>query len=128
MMAAELIQEARTAGVTLSPLPGGRLQATGRPQVPSELKARLSTHKAEIVALLQACDALADLYRKYWSTPETDPLETFTGLHREIDTLERQVGVEGAWRTLEASARAWYEEHRTCPFCGKDELHLSGRG
>ncbi|MDE2321753.1 MAG: hypothetical protein KGL31_07530 [candidate division NC10 bacterium] len=127
MMAAELIQEARTAGVTLTPLPDGRLQATGRPQVPSELKARLSTHKTEVMALLHACDALADLYRTYWTLPETDPLETFKALHREIDLIEKQVGAEAAWRTLEASARRWYQEKGTCPFCGKDELHLRGR-
>lgn len=83
MMAAELIQEARTAGVTLTPLPGGRLQATGRPQVPSELKARLSTHKPEILAWLQSCSTLADLYRRYWETPETEPMATFVSLHRE---------------------------------------------
>lgn len=127
MMAAELIQEARTSGVTLTPLPNGRLQATGRPQVPSELKARLSTHKAEIVALLQACDALVDLYRRYWNTHGTEPMATFVSLHREIDILERQVGADAAWRTLEAEARRWYQEKGTCPFCGKDELHLSGR-
>lgn len=70
---------------------------------------------------------LEDLYHKYWTTPESEPMETFVSLHREIDLLERQVGVEGAWRTLEASARAWYQEKGTCPFCGKDELHVSGR-
>lgn len=72
--------------------------------------------------------ALSQAYRKYWNTPETEPMATFVSLHREIDILERQVGVEGAWRTLEESARNWYQEKGTCPFCGKDELHLSGRG
>lgn len=70
---------------------------------------------------------LADLYRKYWNTPETEPMTAFVSLHREIDILERQVGVDESWRTLEAEARAWYQEKGTCPFCGKDELHLSGR-
>lgn len=60
---------------------------------------------------------LTEAYRKYWSLPESDPMETFKALHREIDILERQVEVEVAWRTLEEAARAWYEEHRACPFC-----------
>lgn len=125
MIAAELIQEARTSGVTLTPLPNGRLQATGRPQVPSELKARLSTHKAEVVALLQACAALADLYRKYWNTPETEPIETFRSLHREIDLIEKQVGADAAWRILETAAKGWYQKHRVCPFCKHPNvLHL----
>jgi hypothetical protein len=43
----------------------------------------------------------------------------------EIGSLERQVGEETAWRVLEAAARAWYEEHRVCPFCKHpDVLHL----
>lgn len=68
---------------------------------------------------------LADLYRKYWNTPETEPMATFQSLHREIDILERQVGAEASWRILEAAARAWYEEHRICPFCRTPEqLHL----
>jgi aspartate aminotransferase-like enzyme len=71
---------------------------------------------------------LSNLYRTYWSTPETDPLETFTALHREIDHLEQQVGADTAWRTLEEAAKRWYQEKARCPFCGKDELHLSGRG
>ncbi|MDE2060758.1 MAG: hypothetical protein KGL31_06635 [candidate division NC10 bacterium] len=126
MMAAELIQEARTAGVTLTSLPDGRLQATGRPQVPSELKARLSTHKAEVVALLQACDVLTDLYRRYWTLSETEePMATFQSLHQEIDRIENQVGADTAWRTLEVEARRWYQEKSRCPFCGKDELHLT---
>lgn len=70
---------------------------------------------------------LADLYRQYWSLPEETPLETFEGLHKQIDITEAQVGVDTAWHTLEASARAWYEQKGTCPFCGKDELHLDGR-
>lgn len=60
---------------------------------------------------------LAEAYKKYWSTPESEPIERFQALHQEIDLIETKVGVEVAWRTLEAEARAWYEEHRACPFC-----------
>lgn len=70
---------------------------------------------------------LAEAYKRYWNTPETVPMETFQALHREIDLIEKQVGVEVAWHTLEASARSWYKAKGTCPFCGKNELHLSGR-
>lgn len=69
---------------------------------------------------------LADLYRKYWNTPETEPMATFVSLHREIDILERQVGADTAWRTLEATARAWYQEKGACPFCKlPGVLHLT---
>lgn len=125
MMAAELIQEARTAGVTLTPLSDGKLQAVGRPRVPPTLKARLREHKAEVLTLLIESEALAEAYRAYWGLPETEPMETFVSLSREIDLIEKQVGEETAWRTLEAAARTWYQEHRACPFCKHpDVLHL----
>jgi hypothetical protein len=60
---------------------------------------------------------LAEAYRRYWSIPETEPMTVFVSLHREIDIMEQQVGADTAWHTLEAAARAWYEEHRACPFC-----------
>jgi hypothetical protein len=128
MIAAELIQEARTAGVTLAPLPNGRLQATGRPQVPIALKAALQAHKAEVVALLIESEPLADLYRQFWSTPETEPLATFTAIHREIDRLERQAGIDEAWAILKNEARAWHQRTGVCPFCRKrGELHFEGK-
>lgn len=127
MTAINLLEQARTAGVTLTPLPDGGLKLKGKPPIPAELTAALRQHKPEILALLQSCATLADLYRCYWNTPETDPIETFRSLHREIDRLEKQLGADTAWRTLEDAARTWYNEHRTCPFCGEDELHLSGR-
>lgn len=60
---------------------------------------------------------LADLYRTYWSTPETESMTTFLSLHREIGILERQVGEDTAWRTLEAAARRWYQETGAWPPC-----------
>lgn len=68
---------------------------------------------------------LAGMYRQYRSLPESDPMETFKALHQEIDRVEKRVGVDTAWRTLEEAARAWYEEYRACPFCKHpDVLHL----
>jgi hypothetical protein len=71
---------------------------------------------------------LDGLYRRYWNTPEDASMETFKALHREIDTLERQVGAEAAWRTLEVAARAWHSESGVCPFCRmRGELHCEGK-
>jgi hypothetical protein len=126
MIAVDLIQQARTYGVTLTLLPDGGLKLRGKPPIPAELKAVLREHKPEVLALLQSCAALADLYRRYWSLPKSEPMATFLSLHREIDLLERQVDVETAWRTLEEAARAWYLEQSACPFCKRPGvLHLA---
>lgn len=69
---------------------------------------------------------LADLYRTYWNTPETEPIATFLSLHREIEIVERQVGEEIALQTFQAEARRWYEQNGACPKCGKPGvLHLT---
>lgn len=69
---------------------------------------------------------LADLYRTYWNTPETEPIATFLSLHREIEIVERQVGEETALQTFQAEARRWYEQNGACPKCGKPGvLHLT---
>lgn len=124
MNTATLIDTIRRQGIELK-AEGGNLLFRPRGRVTPELRAEIVTHKIEIVALLQSqpaptpsCSALVDLYRTYWSTPETEPMTTFQSLHREIDSLERQVGVDTAWRTLEAAARGWYEQQAACPFCG----------
>lgn len=127
MTAVDLLEQARTHGVTLTPLPDGGLKLKGKPPIPAELTAALREHKPEILALLQACATLAEAYRRYWELPETEPIEPFQSLHREIDLLEKQVGPEVAWHTLEEAARRWYQKKGRCPFCGGDELHLSGR-
>lgn len=119
MNAAELIQEARTSGVTLTPLPNGRLQATGRPQVPSELKARLREHKAEVLALLTGT-VLAEAYRQYWATPEDDPkipLETFAAILAEIGAIEAELEPCQAIQILETEARRFHRETGICPYC-----------
>lgn len=139
MIAAELIQEVRTAGVTLTPLSDGRLQAVGRPQVPPALKAALQTHKTEVVALLIESETLATAYRRFWSLPEdTEPLEGFQAARREIVRLESKADPVTAWRTLRETATAWHRESGTCPFCRErgalhlpaeqPELELRGRG
>ncbi|MBI2882643.1 MAG: hypothetical protein HYY11_01845 [Candidatus Methylomirabilis oxyfera] len=122
-----LLSELQNQGVTLHPR-GDKLAFGPRDKVTPELKAKIVQHKEDLLRLLQPGRTLADLYRKYWSKPETDPLETFKALHREIDHLEQHVGADTAWRTLEEAAKRWYQEKARCPFCGKDELHLSGRG
>lgn len=54
-------------------------------------------------------------------------MTAFQSLHREIDTLERQVGADTAWRTLCETATALHAERGVCPFCReRGELHRSG--
>lgn len=126
MIAVDLLEQARACGVALTPLPDGGLKLKGKPPIPAELKAALREHKPEVLSLLQSYAALADLYRTYWSTPETEPMTTFLSLHREIDLIERQVGADTAWQILEAAARAWYQEKGACPFCQHPGvLHLA---
>lgn len=126
MTSTALLSELQSQGVILQPR-GDKLAFGPKERVTPELRDRIVKHKADLLQLLQPDRTLAEAYRRYWSTPETEPIETFRSLHREIDILERQVGAEAAWRTLEAAARAWYEEHRACPFCKHpDVLHLEG--
>lgn len=116
MSVLELINEVRTSGVTLSILPGGKLQVTGRPNIPTELKARLSVHKAELLAELTGA-ALAKVYRKYWTTPDKAPMETFTAILVEIGTLEGQLDPAKAVAILEAEAQRFHRERGVCPYC-----------
>lgn len=60
---------------------------------------------------------LADLYRRWWSTPETEPMTIFLSLSQEIGILERQVGEDMAWRILEEAAKAWHQETGVWPYC-----------
>lgn len=69
---------------------------------------------------------LVEAYRRYWELPESEPIERFQALHRDIDNFEQRVGEDIAWKILVAAARTWYEENRLCPFCKyPDVLHLT---
>jgi len=61
--------------------------------------------------------ALADLYRKYWTTPESESVATFTALLEEIATLEGQFDPGEAIVLLEAAAKRFHQETGVCPFC-----------
>jgi hypothetical protein len=41
----------------------------------------------------------------------------FLSLSQEIGILERQVGEDMAWRTLEEAAKAWHQETGAWPYC-----------
>lgn len=71
---------------------------------------------------------LADAYRRYWSTEESEPVEVFRTIHLQIDHLEKQVGEDGAWHILETEARVWHQKTGVCPFCRqRGELHFEGK-
>lgn len=111
-----LLSELQKQGVILQPR-GEKLAFGPREKVTPELRDRIVQHKEDLLRLLQPGRTLAELYTQYWNTPESVSMTTFLSLHREIDIVERQVGVTVAWRTLEAAARAWYQEKGVCPFC-----------
>ncbi|GEM_PF-1855485 len=117
----ELIQEAKTSGVTLTPLPNGRLQVTGRPQVPPELKAKLMKNKAEILNLLSTPPdkLLADAYRRYWTLPESKPMEAFQSILAEIALLEAQSDPGQVIDILAEAAGRFHRETGACPHCRK---------
>lgn len=124
MTSTALLSELQNQGVILQPR-GEKLAFGPRDRVTPELKAKIMQYKKDLLRLLQSDRTLAEAYCRYWNTPETEPMATFVSLHREIDLIEKQVGAEVAWRTLEAAARRWYEEHRACPFCKHpDVLHF----
>lgn len=61
--------------------------------------------------------ALSRAYRKYWTTPESAPMETFTAIHVEIATLEAQLDPCKVIDILEMEARRFHRETGRCPFC-----------
>jgi hypothetical protein len=68
---------------------------------------------------------LASAYRRYWTLPETEPLEAFQTAYREISRLEGQTPPGIAWRTLRETASAFHAETGICPFCQTTgDLHL----
>lgn len=69
--------------------------------------------------------ALADAYRRFWSLPESEPIEVFQAVRREIERLESKADPQTAWRTLRATATAFHAESGICPFCRQaGDLHL----
>lgn len=119
-----LLSELQHQGVILQPR-GDKLAFGPREKVTPELRDRIVKHKEDLLRLLQPDRTLADAYRRYWDVSESEPTTTFQSLYREIDIVERQVGADTAWRTLEEAARAWYQEKGTCPFCKlSGVLHL----
>lgn len=62
-------------------------------------------------------DTLADLYRQYWSTHETEPLETFRAIVGEIAIVEAQLDPGQVIDILEAEARKFHGETGCCPHC-----------
>lgn len=68
---------------------------------------------------------LASAYHRYWTLPETEPLEAFQVAYREISRLEGQIAPGIAWRTLREAATAYHAETGACPFCrNAGDLHL----
>lgn len=123
-----LLSELHTRGVILEPR-GDKLAFGPKDKVTPELRDRIVTHKGELLRLLQpSSSTLADAYRRFWTLPETEPLERFTAIHKEIDILERQAGIDEAWAILEHEARVWHQKAGICPFCRKrGELHFEGK-
>jgi hypothetical protein len=60
---------------------------------------------------------LADLYRKYWTVPESEPMATFTAIHAEIATLEAQLDPCKVIDILEMEAKRFHRETGLCPHC-----------
>ena len=70
---------------------------------------------------------LAELYRKYWTTPESERMETFTAILAEIGPLEGRIDPCKVIEVLEAEAQRFHLEAGICPFCGKvGPLHHHG--
>lgn len=132
-----LLSELQNQGVTLHPR-GDKLAFGPRDKVTPELKAKIVQHKEDLLRLLQPDRTLADAYWRYWTLPETEPLEVFQAAYKEIVKLEAQADPQTAWRTLRETAKVFHAETGTCPFCREVgdlhlpeeqlELELSGRG
>ena len=68
---------------------------------------------------------LAATYQRYWTLPETEPMEVFRAAYREIVKQEAQADPRVAWRTLRDAATGYHTETGICPFCReRGELHL----
>lgn len=60
---------------------------------------------------------LAALYLRYWTTPETDPLETFQAIFAEITALETRLDPGKVIGILEAEAQKYHHATGRCPYC-----------
>lgn len=119
-----LLTELQNQGVILQPR-GEKLAFGPKEKVTPELRDRIVRHKADLLRLLQPDRTLAEAYRRYWSLPESEPIEVFQTAYKAIVTLESEANPQIAWRTLRAAATAWHAETGACPFCReRGELHL----
>lgn len=117
MTAQALLTTIKNRGIELK-AENGRIFA--RPSLPENLRGAVKTFRVEIMALLGSTPsdlALARAYRKYWTTPESEPLETFTAILVEIGNLEAALDPAKAIATLEAAARRFHRETGLCPHC-----------
>lgn len=119
-----LLSELQSQGVILQPR-GEKLAFGPKERVTPELRDRIVKHKADLLRLLQPDRTLAEAYRRYWSLPESEPMEAFQAAYAEIVKLEAQVDPQTAWQTLRATATIFHAESGTCPFCREaGDLHL----
>lgn len=116
MSTAALIDTLTKQGIELK-AEGDKLLFRPSERVPEESRAELRKRKSEVVALLIESEALAGAYRRYWTLPETEPMEVFQAAHKEIVRLEAQAEPQTAWRTLRATATIFHAESGICPFC-----------
>ncbi|MBZ0160967.1 MAG: hypothetical protein K8G79_12685 [bacterium] len=122
--ATELLDTLTRRGVMLK-AEGDKLLFAPSERVNPDLKAELRAHKADLLRLLHPDRTLADAYRRYWNTPESEPMQTFQAAYAEIVRLEAQADPATAWRTLREAATVFHAESGVCPFCReRGELHL----
>lgn len=84
-----------------------------------------ATRKPVTTSSLSQQDLLAAMLRRYFSLPENAPIGRFQKGIEEITKLELLLGDSIASKILDTTARQFYAETKSCPFCGtKNQLHL----
>lgn len=141
MTATDVLVELTARGVTLTP-EGDRVRYRGpKGAMTPELLEQVTKHKPELLAFFKGKVAevlpgpsgatdpiLADAYRRYWTLPETEPLEVFQSAYREIARLEAKGDPAVAWATLRETATGYHAETGVCPFCREPgSLHLPAK-
>jgi hypothetical protein len=87
-------------------------------KVPSDKHLKRDTKRDTPVTLPGRLDAeLTQAYRRFWTLPETEPLEVLQAAYLEIVRLETQGPPGVVWRTLREAAAAVHAETGRCPFC-----------